>query len=138
MAGPPFMLDTNIASYVIRGAPIQLRQRLLDAPLERQCISVVTQAELLFGVARKRGAERLARLVDEFLLRVWILPWSSSAAIAYAELRSDLERRGVTLGNMDMLIAAHAKAEGAVLVSNDRALLRLAPVVTVADWTVDA
>jgi tRNA(fMet)-specific endonuclease VapC len=135
MAATLFMLDTNIASSVIRGTPIQLRRRLLDTPLVRQCISVITQAELLFGVARKPGAVKLASLVDEFLLRVRILPWTSDAALAYAQLRADFERRGVSLGNVDMLIAAHANAEGAVLVSNDHALRRLEPFVAVEDWT---
>jgi tRNA(fMet)-specific endonuclease VapC len=135
MAAMLFMLDTNIAGCVIRGTPIHLRRRLLDTPLARQCISVITQAELLFGVARKPGAVKLADLVDEFLLRVRILPWTSDAALAYAKLRADLERRGVSLGNMDMLIAAHARAEGAVLVSNDQALRRLEPFIAVADWT---
>lgn len=132
-----YMLDTNVASSVIRGAPIRLRQMLLETPLERLRISVITQAELLFGVARKPGALGLARLVDEFLLRVQISPWSSNAAVACAELRSDLEHRGVPLGNMDMLIAAHARAEGAVLVSNDRAMRRLEPWVAVEDWTAE-
>jgi tRNA(fMet)-specific endonuclease VapC len=105
-----FMLDTNIASRLIKGAPIQLRTRLLDVPLAHQCVSVITQAELLYGVARKEGAARLAAIVDEFLLRVQILPWSSLAAVAYAQLRSELERRGISLGNLDLMIAAHAKA----------------------------
>lgn len=135
MAAALFMFDTNIASCAIRGTPIYLRRRLLDTPLAQQCISVITQAELLFGVKRKPGAFKLASLVDEFLLRVRILPWSSDAALAYADLRADLERRGVLLGNMDMLIAAHARAEGAVLVSNDQALRRLEPFVAVEDWT---
>jgi tRNA(fMet)-specific endonuclease VapC len=135
MAATLFMLDTNIASSVIRGTPVQLRRRLLDTPLAQQCISVITQAELLFGVARKPAALKLAGLVDEFLLRVRILPWSSDAALAYAELRADLERQGLSLGNMDMLIAAHAKAVGAVLVSNDQALRRVEPFVAVEDWT---
>jgi len=130
-----FMLDTNVASSIIKGGPIPLRQMLLDTPMERLRVSVITQAELLFGVARKPGALKLARLVDEFLLRVQILPWSSNAAVAYAELRSNFEHQGVSLGNMDMLIAAHARAEGAVLVSNDRAMRRLEPWVTIADWT---
>jgi tRNA(fMet)-specific endonuclease VapC len=135
MAAALFMIDTNIASCAISGRSIQLRRKLLDTPLDRQCFSVITQAELLFGVARKPGALKLAGLVDEFLLRVRILPWSSDAALAYAELRANLERRGVSLGNMDMPIAAHAKAEGAVLVSNDQALRRLEPFVAVEDWT---
>ena len=130
-----FMLDTNVARRLIKGAPIQLRRKLLDVPLAHQCVSVITQAELLCGVARKEGVSRLAAIVDEFLLRVQILPWSSLAAVAYAQLRSELERRGISLGNLDLMIAAHAKAEDVVLVSNDQALLRIAPFVSVVDWT---
>lgn len=129
------MLDTNTASFIIKGASAPLRQRLLSVPLSRQAISVLTEAELRFGVARKPNAPKLAALVENFLSHVSILPWTSEAAAEYAALRHSLEKKGRSLTNMDMLIAAHAKAAGATLVSNDATLLRLAPLVKVTDWT---
>jgi tRNA(fMet)-specific endonuclease VapC len=135
MATAPYMLDTNIASVIIRGAPPLLRQRLQSIPIELQTISVLTEAELRFGVARKPGSTKLAALVDNFLAHVSILPWTSKAATEYSILRLALEKRGQSLSNMDMLIAAHAKAVEATLVSNDAALLRLSKILSVEDWT---
>jgi len=134
-AAPRYMLDTNIASYVIKGNPAIVSERLCEVPMASLCISAVTQAELLRGVERKPGAARLRELVDEFLLRLEILPWDSEAAHAYAHLRADCERNGTSLGAMDMMIAAHAAAAGATLVTNDRAFANAARFLKLDDWT---
>lgn len=96
-------------------------------------ISVVTEVELRFGVARRPEATRLQMAVDEFLLRVESLPWNSTAAQQYAQLRAVLERRGEPLGNLDMMIVAHALAIPAVLVSSDHAFRRVKHLNT-QDW----
>ena len=129
------MLDTNTASYVIKGEPVEIREHLLHVPMVNVCISALTEAELLRGVEKKPEAKRLPIAVKEFLLRVEILPWDSLAAQAYAELRTACERKGKPLGNMDMLIAAHSKAEGTVLVTNDKAFHNIAQLLTLEDWT---
>lgn len=135
MTAPLYMLDTNICSFIIRGAAPTLRQKLMSVPLAAQAISAITEAELLFGVARQPRATKLKNVVDAFLLRVTILPWTSAAARSYADLRAALEADGRSLANMDMLIAAHARAVGAVLVTNDQALSQLTRWVKAEDWT---
>jgi tRNA(fMet)-specific endonuclease VapC len=97
-------------------------------------ISSVTEAELRFGVARKPGATRLQNAVEEFLLRVEILPWESEAARQYARVRAQLERDGEPMGNLDIMIAAHALAVPAVLVTNDQAFRRVKQLKT-EDWS---
>ena len=82
-------------------------------------ISAVTEGELLYGVARRPEATRLHAIVNEFLLRVSIQPWDSNVTRHYGALRVALERRGRPIGNVDMMIGAHALALGAVLVTND-------------------
>lgn len=129
-----FMLDTNTASFIMRRAP-GLRERLSTIPASRLSISVMTEAELRFGVAKASNREKLAALVENFLAHVRVLPWTSDAASEYAALRHALQKNGRSLTNMDMLIAAHAKAVGAVLVTNDAALLRIGPLLKVVDWT---
>ncbi len=129
-----YLLDTNTASFIIKGKPPQIRKHLVAVPMEQLAISVVTEAELRFGVARRPEAARLNVAVQEFLLRVESLPWDSSAARSYAELRAELEYRGVAIGNLDMMIAAHALAVHAVLVSSDRAFRRIRQLV-IEDWT---
>lgn len=131
---PRYLLDTNTASYIIKGNVPGVRERLLRVPMSRLLISAVTEAELLYGAARKREAVRLKTAVDEFLLRVDSLPWDSNAARQYADLRAALEIAGTPMPNLDMMIAAHALAAEAVLVSNDRSFRRLKRL-KIEDWT---
>ncbi len=104
-------------------------------PMASVCISSITQAELLHGVARKPEAKRLPIAVKEFLIRVDIMPWDSDAAEAYARLRTSCESEGTPLGTMDMLIAAHSVAVGAVLVTNDQAFYKVKHHLSLEDWT---
>jgi tRNA(fMet)-specific endonuclease VapC len=129
-----YLLDTNMASYVIKGNFPHVRERLLNIPMAEIGISVVTEAELRFGVARRPQATGLKLAVDEFLLRVEILPWDSQAAQQYAALRSALEDSGTPVGNLDLMIAAQALAAGAVLVTHDRVFHRVKRL-KIEDWT---
>ena len=129
-----YLLDTNTASYIIKGNIPSVRERLLKVPMSRVLISAVTEAELLFGAARKREAVRLKTAVNEFLLRVESLPWDSGAARHYADIRAALEMAGTPMGNLDMMIGAHALAVEAVLVTNDRSFRRLKHL-KIEDWT---
>ena len=131
------MLDTNMASYVIKGHPPEVRQRLAALPMGSIFVSVVTQAELLYGVARKGYPKALASLIREFLLRVEVLPWDGEAATVYGDLRSSCAASGITLGALDMMIAAHAVAAKATLVTHDQAF-SLVPggVLAVEDWII--
>ncbi len=128
------MLDTNTASYIIKGNLPLVRKRLVKVPMAQVAISVVTEAELLFGVIRRPEATRLRTAVEEFLLRVEVLPWDSDAARTYAEIRAALERQGTMLGNLDLMIAAQAVAAPAVLVTNDRGFRRVKGL-KIEDWT---
>ena len=129
-----FLLDTNIASYVINGNFPRVRERLLKVPISDVGISVVTEAELRFGVARLQHAPKLRAAVDEFLLRVEVLPWNSAAAQHYAHLRAALEQHGEPMGNMDLMIAAQALAAETVLVTNDRVFRRVKGL-KIEDWS---
>jgi tRNA(fMet)-specific endonuclease VapC len=129
-----YLLDTNTVSYVIKGIFPDVRQRLLKVPISEVGVSVITEAELRFGVARQPQATKLAIVVEEFLLRVEVLPWHSPAARHYARLRATLEEHGEPMGNLDLMIAAQALAVGAILVSNDRVFRRVKGL-KVEDWT---
>lgn len=89
-----YLLDTNTCSYIIKGNRPRARERLLGVPMAEVGISSVTEAELRFGVARLPDARRLGMAVEEFLLRLEILPWDSEAAKRYAEIRAVLESAG--------------------------------------------
>ena len=130
-----FMLDTNIASFLIRGSSAPLKARLLSVPMAQLCVSAVTQGELVYGLARRPDASALRTAVREFLVRLDVLPWDSPAAERYGALRASLERLGTSMGNLDTLIAGHALAAGAVLVTNDQAFSRVEGLM-VEDLTV--
>ena len=128
-----YLLDTNTVSHILKAHPL-VTQRLLLVPITSLCISVVTEAELRFGLARRPDATRLRDLVQRFLTRVDILPWDSSVAACYGNLRNDLERNGKTLAPLDLMIAAHALATNRVLVTSDTAFLQMESI-TIEDWT---
>ena len=129
-----YLLDTDIASYIINGSVPKVREKLQEVTPDEVGISVVTEAELRFGLARKPEASRLAPIVEEFLAHVETLPWDSNAAKVYATVRATLEREGDLLGAMDMMIAAHALAVGYVLVTHDQAFQKVRGL-KLADWT---
>lgn len=128
-----YLLDTNTASYIIKGNIPRVRERLLRVPMAEVGISTVTEAELRFGVARRPDAARLKIAVEEFLVRVEVLAWDSEAAKQYAVLRAELESKGQPMGNLDMMIAAQALAAEATLVSHDRVFQRAKGLKSV-DW----
>jgi tRNA(fMet)-specific endonuclease VapC len=130
-----YLLDTNTASFLIKGSFPRVREQLLRIPMTEIGISVVTEAELRFGVARLPEAKRLKLAVEEFLIRVEILPWNSPAASCYAELRAALEEQGSPMGNLDMMIAAQALAAEVTLVTHDRVFKKV-PRLKIVDWTV--
>jgi tRNA(fMet)-specific endonuclease VapC len=132
-----YLLDTNIASYVIKGNVPQVRENLRRVAMSDVGISAVTEAELRFGVARKPQASRLGLAVQEFLVRVEILAWDSPAARHYAIVRSAMEDSGTPMGNLDMMIAAHTLAVDAVLVTHDRVFQRVKHL-RLEDWTKPA
>ena len=101
------------------------------------CISVITEAEICYGLERNPQASRLRAAVAKFIGVVRILPWDSAAAQAYGNLRVRLEANGTPLDEADLMIAAHARALGAVLVSHDRVFRYLRGYVTVEDWATD-
>ena len=129
-----YLLDTNTASYIIKGNKPAVDRHVAEVPMAQIAISAVTEGELRFGAARLPQAAHLHRIMEEFCLRVTILPWDSNAARQYGYLRAMLEREGQPMGNLDMMIAAHALALSVLLVSNDQAFRRIKKL-KVEDWT---
>jgi tRNA(fMet)-specific endonuclease VapC len=127
------MLDTDISSYVIRRRPAAIAERF-QLYAEQLCVSVMTAAELRFG-AVKAGRVELTNLVEAYLARVTILDWADSATFHYARIRAELETLGTPIGNMDLLIASHAVAEQATLVTNNMKHFAAVPGLKVEQWS---
>ena len=124
-----------MASYIIKSHPPEVRDRLASLPMDEITISAVTQGELLYGLARKGHPGTLAKLIREFLFRVETLPWDEQAATVYGDLRASCMSTGITLGALDMMIAAHSIAAKTTLVTHDKAFSLIPDgVLTLEDW----
>lgn len=128
-----YMLDTNAASEAMRGHPA-FDARLQALPPGQWCISAVTCSEIRYGVARRPEAVRLHRMVDEFLRIVPTLSWDTKAANRHGELRAELKAHGTPIGDFDEMIAAHALAIGAVVVTNNTRHFSRVPGLVIENW----
>ena len=133
-----YMLDTNTVSYIARGRSPAARARLIAvANNEIACISAITEAEIRYGLAKRPRATTIRTLMEAFIASIPVLPWSRNEAEAYGLLRAKLEERGLTLGSMDLMIAAHAMAVAAILVTSDQAFRQVDDLLTPVDWASD-
>lgn len=133
MAELRYMLDTNVVSGVVRRPGSDLARRVAGLEAGSFAISVIVAAELRYG-ADRRGSARLTRQLDAVLSAIDVLPLAEPADRHYGAIRSDLERTGRSIGHNDLLIAAHARALGATLVTNNVGEFRRVPDLAVEDW----
>lgn len=123
-----YMLDTNIVSHIIKGNDPVVLKRVTALSMDEVEVSVITEAELMYGLIKHGSPAGLKLRIAEFLIRVNVIPWDSNAALAYGTLRNGCQKQGVTLQHdMDMLIAAHALAQRSILVSRDSVFGRVPP-----------
>jgi len=127
-------LDSNVASHVIRGHRREVIERLTTLPISDVVISSITEGELLHGLAKRSDLTALSDRVREFLLRVDVLPWDHDVTKTYTDLRAACEAKGVTLAPLDMMIAAHAVATDATLVTRDKTFGREPHPLRIEDW----
>ncbi len=128
-----YMLDTNTCIFAMKQRGKVLRRLLQHEPNEI-CISSITYAELCHGIEKSERQEqnRLALLL--FLSEITILPYDAEAAEEYGKIRATLELRGTPIGPMDMLIASHAKATGAAIVTTNLKEFQRIPSLQIEDW----
>ena len=113
------MLDTDTCVFILRRSSDRVLAKIQTVPVAQQVMSVVTHAELLYGVqlASKKKSNQTA--VDALMRLLAVLEWPKEAAQHYAEIRADLKKKGSMIGANDLLIAAHARSLGAVVVTNN-------------------
>ena len=128
-----YLLDTNAASALLRQHQ-PLCSRATSVPLSSLAISSVTAGELYYRLAKRPDATTLAKLVREFLSYIDVLPWNDTLAAHYGALRASLEKEGLTLAPLDLMIAAHAFALNATLVTADHAF-EMIDVLKIEDWS---
>lgn len=128
-----YMLDTNVISDLIRNPQGRCAKRIAKAGEDRICTSIIVAAELRYGCA-KRDSQRLTRAVEDLLAEIDVLPFEAPADAEYGAIRAALERAGTPIGGNDLLIAAHACAVGATVVSANAGELKRVRGLKVENW----
>ena len=113
-----YMLDTNIAIYVIKRRPISALEKF-NQYASQMCVSSITVAELIHGAEKSQNSQQALAVVEDFLSRLNILDYDYSAAGHYGDIRADLERKGTPIGVNDLHTAGHARSAGLILVTNN-------------------
>lgn len=129
-----YMLDTDICSYIIRERPLQVLEHFKQVEMEQLCISVVTYAELIYGVEHSSSKKVNRVVIDDFVQHLTIVPWDEEAAEHYGNIRAYLQTEGKIIGSMDMMIAAHARSRKMTLVTNNDKHFKRVPKLTVENW----
>ncbi len=128
-----YMLDTNIVIYVIKRRPLEVLDKF-NANAGRMAISSITLAELMHGAEKSQLVERNTRAVEDFISRLDVLHYDEKAAYHYGSIRSDLEKKGITIGVNDLHIAGHARSSGLVVVTNNESEFKRVDGLIVENW----
>jgi tRNA(fMet)-specific endonuclease VapC len=130
-----YLLDTNIAIYVIKQRPVSALQ-VFNQHAGHMAMSVITLAELLHGAEKSANPSANLAVVEDFCSRLEILPYLAKAAQHYGAIRAALETLGTPIGVNNLHIAAHARSEGLVLVTHNTREFDRVPALQVEDWAV--
>ncbi|MFT3710870.1 MAG: type II toxin-antitoxin system VapC family toxin [Archangium sp.] len=132
-----YLLDTNICIYIINESPPGVLDRFRRHDIGDVAVSSVTVAELAYGI-EKTGSKRNERALRQFLIPLEVIDFAADDALVAASIRVALEKKGAPIGPYDMLIAAHAKARGLTLVTNNEREFTRVPGLHVQNWADDA
>jgi tRNA(fMet)-specific endonuclease VapC len=128
-----YLLDTNIVIYVIKQRPIEVLT-MFNKQQGRMAISAITLAELVHGAEKSQFPTRNLTVVEDFCSRLSTLPYGDSAAYHYGSIRAALEQAGNTIGVNDLHIAAQARSQGLILVSNNLREFERVPGLLMENW----
>jgi tRNA(fMet)-specific endonuclease VapC len=129
-----YLLDTNIVIYVMKRRPVQVLQ-VFNENAHRMAISAITLSELFHGAEKCAKVSENLGAIDDFCSRLEVLPYTARASQHYGAIHSALERTGQTIGVNDLHIAAHARSEGLILVTNNVGEFARVPALMVENWT---
>jgi len=128
-----YMLDTNIAIYVIKNRPNIARERFRQHQ-GQLALSSVSLMELVYGAEKSVQVERNLRDIEGFMQRLEVLPYEEKAAFHSAQIRAELTRIGTPIGAYDLMIAGHARACGLAVVTNNLKEFQRVPGLRVENW----
>ena len=129
-----YMLDTDMCNYIIKEHPIKVLEHFQKLDMNTICISIVTYAELMYGVERSSSKRINHAVVKDFTKHLDVVKWDLEAADCYAVIRTELEAKGSPIGAMDMMIAAHSQSINAVLVTNNQKHFSKVKGIKIENW----
>ena len=133
---PPYMLDTDTCSYIMKRSHGAVLKRLASVSVSDVCVSVISKAELMFGVEISPRRQQDEAALTAFLRHVEVLDFPDMAAEHYAKIRADLKARGEMIGVNDLLIVAHVRSLGLTLVTNNMREFGRVHDLKVENWTL--
>ena len=128
-----YLLDTNIVIYVMKRRPMEVLQTF-NQNAERMAISSITLAELFHGAEKSQRVSDNLNAIEDFCSRLEVLPYTAKASQHYGAIRAELEKNGTPIGINDLHIAAHARSEGLILVTNNMNEFQRVPALQVENW----
>ncbi len=129
-----YMLDTNICIYIIKKKPEKVIRCLQELSLSDVCISSITLSELEYGVEKSERRDRNKIALAKFIAPIEVIAYDDLAAAQYGIIRSSLEKKGMPIGALDMLIGAHALARDLILVTNNEREFKRVPGLKFENW----
>ena len=128
------LLDTNMCIYIIKRQPPAVLERFTGFAVGDVGISVITLAELEYGVSKSRDAKRNRYALKQFIAPLEVVRFEQGAAVIYGIIRAQLEQEGQPIGSMDLLIAAHARSLNVRLVTNNESEFKRVPGLRIENW----
>ncbi len=114
-----YLLDTNICIYIIKKKPAEVFEKFKNLTIGDVGISSITLAELQYGIEKSSNSEKNREALEKFLTPIEIIDYGYEATVEYGKIRAELEKKGITIGPLDMLIASHAKSLDVIPVTNN-------------------
>ena len=130
-----YLLDTNICIYIIKKKPAEVFEKFKNLTIGDVGISSITLAELQYGIEKSSNAEKNREALEKFLTPIEIIDYGYEATLEYGKIRAELEKKGIVIGPLDMLIASHAKSLGMILVTNNVKEFERVGALKIENWT---
>ena len=130
-----YLLDTNICIYIIKKKPAEVFEKFKNLTIGDVGISSITLAELQYGIEKSSNAEKNREALEKFLTPIEIIDYGYEATLEYGKIRAELEKKGIVIGPLDMLIASHAKSLGMILVTNNVREFERVAGLKIENWT---
>jgi tRNA(fMet)-specific endonuclease VapC len=132
--GVRYLLDTNICIYIAKHNPPEVRERFARHTASELAMSVVTLGELRFGAEKRQMRERALGSIQSLAQLITLAPMPEAAGEHYGQIRAELQKNGQVIGNNDLWLAAHARAEGWILVTNNEREFARVAGLQVENW----